>query len=250
MTLEDMVVVITGASRGIGRALAIGFAQEGATVVAAARTLGPAGSAPEGSLEETAGAIRDAGGRAVVVRCDVAYEADVRALAEETVAKAGPADVLINNAGISRQASITKLSVEDFDRVVAVNFRGAFLACKYFVPGMMERKRGSIINISSRIADWEAQEDIISGSIRAATNRFTKNLAADMRPYNVAVNALSPGLVATEITRTWDVSKYGREIRMDQPEDVVPAALWLARQDASTFTGHFVLKDDFGKTWP
>ncbi len=250
MSLQGAVVVITGASRGIGRALAVGFAAEGATVVATARTRRSGEGSAEGSLEETVQQITDAGGKAIAVQCDVADEAQVKALVERTLVDAGPIDVLINNAGIEATGPITDFTVADFDRVVAVNVRGPFLVCRYALLGMMERRKGSVINISSRSAIWEEEESLVYGPSKAALDRFTLNLAVDMKQYNIAVNALGPGLIASDMTKDWDPSSDRWERTPGSPETVVPAALWLAQQDGSSYTGHVVHRDEFNKTWP
>ncbi len=249
MTLKDKVVVITGASRGIGRALAIGFSREGATVVATSRTLRPGAGASEGSLEETVDQITGAGGRALAIPCDMTVEAEIRALADRTLAEAGPIDVLINNAGISHHGPLASLSVEEFDRVMSVNLRGPFITCKYVVPGMMERRRGNIISLTSRYAIWDSPEELVYGPSKAALDRFSQNLAVDLKPYNIAVNALSPGLITSYMTRNWDPCDNPRGLDISPPEVVLPAVLWLAQQDAS-FTGHVLLRNDFRKTWP
>ena len=250
MSLEDKVTVITGASRGIGRALALGFAADGAVVVAAARTLCVIGGGPEGSLEETVRSITEAGGRAVAIPCDVADETQVKTLVERTLAEVGPIDVLVNNAGILSSGAICDFDVRDWDRVMAVNMRGTFLMCKHVLPGMMERRTGSIINVTSRSAIWEEAESLVYGPSKAALDRFTLNLAMDMKPYNIAVNALGPGPVASAMTANWEPSadRWGR--MPSPPEEMVPSTVWLASQDASTFTGRIVHRDEFGKTWP
>ncbi|MEE8443517.1 MAG: SDR family oxidoreductase [Dehalococcoidia bacterium] len=250
MTLEGKVAVITGASRGIGRALAVGFAQEGAVVVAAARTQRPTSGSPEGSLEETVQRIMEAGGKAIAMSCDVASEGDVKALVERTLSQVGPIDVLVNNAGVLLSGPITDFDAAQWDTVMAVNLRGPFLMCKYVLPGMMERRQGSVINISSRSAIWEEAESLAYGPSKAALDRFTLNLAADVKSHNIAVNALGPGLVASEMTRDINPSndKWGRWPA--PPEEIVPSAVWLAQQDASTFTGRVVHRDEFGETWP
>ena len=250
MTLEGKVVLVTGASRSIGKALAVGFAGEGAIVVVSARTQSPGTGSAEGSLEETVQEIIGAGGQAVAITCDVAQEEQVKDLVNRTVAEVGPIDILVNNAGLSHNGSHLYLSVEEFDRVMAVNVRGPFLLCKYVLPGMMERRRGSVINISSRNAVWDLADSPVYGPSKAALDRFTLNLAVEMKPYNIAVNALGPGLIVSEMTKDWDPSRdtWGR--MPDQPEVVIPAAVWLAQQDASTFTGRVVHRDEFGEKWP
>ena len=251
MTLEGKVAVITGTSRGIGRGLAMGFAQEGAVVVAVAQTLRPTAGSPEGSLEETVQRITEVGGKAVAVRCDVASESDVKALVERTLAEVGPIDVLINNAGVTLNGIITEIETTQWERVIAVNLRGPFLTCKYVLPGMMERRQGSIINITSRSANYTRGRSMAYGASKVALERFTLNLAMDMRPYGIAVNCLGPGFIASAISGNRPIDPaVSRGRTPGAPEDVVPAAAWLAQQDASTYSGRIVHQDEFGKTWP
>ena len=249
MTLKDKVVLITGASRGVGEALAYGFAGEGAVVAATARTLTPNTGDGAGSLEETVGRIRESGGRAHAYACDISEEDQVRSMVERVKSEAGAVDVLINNAGLSIKGSIADMSVEEFDRVMAVNMRGPFLTCKYVVPGMMERGRGNIINITSRQANWTESGHIAYGASKAALDRFTLNMAEDLKPYNIAANAMSPGLITSYMTRNWDPGNNPRGLAIEPAEVVVPSVLWLAQQDAS-FTGKVLLRNDFGKSWP
>ena len=249
MTFKDKVVVITGASRGVGEAMAYGFAAEGATVAAVARTLAPNTGDWEGSLEETVEKIRESGGRALAIACDVTDEPEVKAMVERVESEAGPVDVLVNNAGLSIRGSIVDLSVKEFDRVMAVNLRGPFLTCKYIVPSMMERRTGNIINVTSRQANWTDENHIAYGASKAALDRFTLNMAEDLKPYNIAVNAMSPGLITSYMTRNWDTGANPRGLAIESAEVVAPAMLWLAQQDAS-FTGKVLLRNDFGKTWP
>lgn len=250
MTLQNKVVLVTGASRSIGKALAVGFAAEGAIVVASARTQSPGTGAAEGSLDETLQEILQAGGRAVAIPCDVSQEEQVKALVARTLAEVGPVDVLVNNAGLYHWGSALGLSADEFDRVVAVNLKGPFLTCKHVLPGMIERRQGNVINVSSRNAIWEEPNSPVYGPSKAGLERFTLNLAAEMRPYNIAVNALGPGLVLSEMTRGWEPTRDPLGRVPDPPEVVVPATLWLARQDASTFTGRVVHRDEFGDKWP
>ena len=249
MTLKDKVVLITGASRGVGEALAVGFAAEGAIVAATARTLAPNTGDGAGSLEETVGRIRASGGRAIAIACDISKEDDVRAMVDRVGSEAGPVDVLINNAGLSIRGSIVDMSTEEFDRVMAVNMRGPFLTCKYIAPLMMERRRGNIINVTSRQAIWTEENHIAYGTSKAALDRFTLNLAADLEHYNISVNALSPGLVTSYMTRNWKPENNPRGLVIEPVEVVVPSTVWLAQQDAS-YTGKVLLRNDFGKSWP
>lgn len=250
MSLQSEVVIVTGASRGIGRALAVAFAGEGATVVAAARTLRPDTGEREGSLEETVRQITDAGGKALAVQCDVADEAQVKGLVERTLAEAGPIDVLINNAGILLSGLLTEIDTADWDLAMAVNVRGPFLTCKYVLPGMMERRKGNVINVTSRASGRDDANRLPYAASKAALDRFSLNLAMDMRPYNIAVNSLGPGLIQSRPLAPGQ-ERTTRDGRIaEAPETVVPAALWLAQQTAETFTGRVVHRDEFGDKWP
>ncbi len=249
MTLKDKVVLITGASRGVGEAMAYGLAAEGAIVAAVARTVARGTGEGTGSLEETVERIKESGGRALAIACDVTNEEDVKEMVEKVEYEEGVVDVLINNAGVSIRGSIIDLSVEEYDRVMDVNLRGPFLTCKYTVPQMIKRRSGSIINITSRLSDWTEEKHILYGTSKAALNRFTLNMAADLKQYNIAVNALSPGLVSSYMTRNWDPGDNPRGLVIEPAEVVVPATVWLAQQDAS-YTGKVLLRNDFGKTWP
>ena len=250
MNLQGAVVVITGASRGIGRALAVGFAAEGAMVVAAARTQRLGEGSAEGSLEETVRQITDAGGKAIAAQCDVADEAQVKALVDRTLAEAGPIDVLINNAGILLSGLLTEIDTAAWDQAMAVNVRGPFLTCKYVLPGMIERRKGNIINITSRAAGRDDVNRLPYAATKAALERLTLNLAMDMKSHDIAVNILGPGLIQSRPLAPGQepTNRDGRVA--EAPETVVPAALWLAQQTAENFTGRVVHRDEFGDKWP
>ena len=218
-------------------------------MVATARTLAPNTGEWKGSLEETVERIKASGGRALAIAGDVAVEDDVKSIVERVHSEVGPVDVLINNAGLSIRGSIVDMSVGDFDRVMTVNVRGPFLMCKYIVPTMIERRQGNIINISSRQAKWTEANHIVYGTSKAALDRFTLNMAEDLKPYNIAVNAMSPGLVTSYMTRNWNPENNPRGLVIEPAEVVVPSTVWLTQQDAS-FTGKVLLRNDFGKTWP
>lgn len=229
--------------------MAYGFAAEGAIVAAVARTAAPNTGEWQGSLEETVERIRESGGRATAIACDVTDEADVKGMVERVESESGPVDVLINNAGVSIRGSIADMSVEEFDRVMRVNVLGPFLTCKHVAPSMVRRGKGNIINVTSRQANWTEENHIAYGASKAALDRFTLNMAEDLKQYNIAVNAMSPGLISSYMTRNWDAGANPRGLVIESAEVVVPATLWLAQQDAS-FTGKVLLRNDFGKTWP
>ena len=241
-SLHNKVAIVTGASRGIGRTACVALASEGATLVAAARRAdGP------GSLEETVQLAAAAGGAAIAVRCDVSNPQDVQSLADAALSRFGRIDLLVNNAGVGVWKQIQDLTVEDWDMTMDVNLKGAFLTCKYVVPHMMRQRSGNVINVSSSMALRWSPKDLVYSTSKAALDRFSLNLAEEVREHEVAVNSYYPGYVATEMTEhdptgTWTGPP-------DPPETVVPGLLWLARQTASTFTGQIAWRRDFGKTW-
>ncbi|MBI2917022.1 MAG: SDR family oxidoreductase [Chloroflexi bacterium] len=247
--LAGRVAVVTGASRGIGKALAIAFAKEGARVVVAARSE-TEGSLP-GTIYQTAEEIKNAGGVALPVRCDLMKSEDVEALGRRALDEFGTVDILVNNAGTGSFSSILKVSVDRWDKVFATNIRGAFLCSRAVLPTMIKNRRGSIINITSMAARVVDASHGPYAASKAALERFTLCLAEEVRGYNIAVNALDPGLilapgVAEGVTghgRAWTL--VGRR----PPETVAPAAIFMAYQDAH-FTGRVMKAQEFYVTWP
>ena len=230
--LQGKVAVITGAGRGIGRALAIGFAEQGARIVCAARTLS--------QLDDTVRAIRDAGGDAIAVRCDVTDAAAVERLYTVTRARFGPVDIVVANAGgnFSRQ-SVEESDISDWELTIRVNLIGVYYSCKYAIPDL-KGKGGQIIVIGSGVGH-RVVDDAHSayGAAKAGAWMFVRALAAELRPYNICVNELIPGLVQTEITADVirsDESAFGVEW-FKKPEDVLPLALFLATQPLTGPTG-------------
>ena len=239
MELPNAVALVTGASRGIGRTIATALAQEGSVVVCTARTLD---GDPGRDLQSTVADIRSQGGHALAIACDITQAESVESLVTETTDQFGRVDLLVNNAGYYPRSTITTMDPEIWQAAMGINLTGPFLLCRYVLPGMMERRSGSILNITSRAANHYTRERIAYSASKAGLDRFTVNLAEEVREYGIAVNALGPGLVATEMN---DFIESGV-----RPENVVPAALWLLRQDASTFTGKVVSRPEFGVTWP
>ncbi len=235
MKLKDKVIIVTGASRGIGRTLCLAFAKEGATIVAAA-----AGDLPYRLIYRIGACRLSGGGHALAIQCDVSIPEDVQALVDTTIQRFGRIDILVNNAGVGIWKDILSLTVEDWDRTMDVNLKGVFLACKYALPSMMERRQGHIINVSSSMARRYTPNDLAYSPSKAALDRFSMNLAHDVERYNIAVNSFGPGYVKTDMARRG----FPEPVEM-----VIPAALWLSQQDASSFTGQVIYRRDFGKTW-
>ncbi len=255
MRLRDKVVLISGAGSGIGQCSAELFASEGATVVI-------------GEVNEAAGtsavqAIRDAGGVAYYVRLDVTDEASCEAAVAETVERFGRADVLFNNAGISGVGALHEVKPGDWDRVVSVNLKGVYLLSKAVVPTMMERKSGSIINMSSCAAEIGLARRAVYSATKGAVLALTKAMQVDYAPYGIRVNALLPGTIMTPFVKKYLHESYAdpeqaiasiknRQLsgELGRPEDVARAALFLASDESGFVMGSPMYVDGgvvFGK---
>ena len=246
--MKGMVAIVTGSSRGLGRAIAREFGREGATVVASARPQSPTGL--PGTPEDTAKAIEAEGGTAVSMPCDVSEMAQVRAMADAVMDRYGKIDVLVNNAGIMVIGeSIMEIDEARWDLSMGTNVRGPYLMCRRVVPVMMKQGRGSIINIGSRMGyDHLRGGGVLYSSSKAALHMFSRTLAEELREYNIAVNILNPGSLASEGSSVVPWARHDWDQRVD-PAVVGPSAVYLALQDASTMTGEMCVQAEFGETW-
>lgn len=235
--LTDKVAVVTGAGKGIGRGIAVGFAEAGADVVCAART--------ESDLEETAAAVRERGRRAVCVKTDVTVTEDLERLVEQAMSELGRIDILVNNAGGTGPRAALQTSERYFEMAMRFNVTQAFLLTRMVVPKMVESAGGgSIVNISSRSSDMSQPSFVAYGAGKAALNMITRNLAVEFAP-KVRVNALSVGGVATqslEVVLTDENLRrqFEENTPMKRPgtvEDIAAAALYLASPASSWVTG-------------
>lgn len=216
--LTDQVAFITGAGRGIGRAISLAFARAGCDIAAVART--------EEEIEETAGLVRELGRSAVALPADVAHEDQVAKAAAQARQALGEIDILVNNAGFLKIEPVAETSLEDFDRTLDVNLRGAFVCIKAVLPGMIERGRGVILNIASTSGKrWYRGQ----GAYCAAKHGIlglTRVLAEEMREHNIRVSAICPGGVNTRL-----VQEQRDDIVAEQwmdPEDIAGLAVFLA----------------------
>jgi len=239
--LEGKVAIVTGSSRGIGRAVAERFAAQGAKVAVNCVK-------GERDAEAVVDAIRSGGGEAVSVRGDVSRSADVRDLVRATVDAFGQVDILVNNAGVMVSTSFMDATEEDWDRTIDVNLKGAYLCSKEVVPVMLRPGAGRIINMSSNSGLYHPSamrftEYVVS---KAGMNGLTKALALALGP-QITVNAICPGWIKTEMIKGTD-PEVERKIlaetplgRWGTPEEVAAAALFLASRDADFITGELLI---------
>ena len=214
MKLNQKVAIVTGAASGIGRASAIAFAREGAKVVIADRN--------EQAGNDTAAAITAEGHQAHFIRIDVAREADIARMVEETVARWGTIDMLFNNAGIVLVKSIEEMTEDEWDRVMAVNVKSAFLAIKHVVPHMRRTGGGTILNTGS-IASLAGQVGTpVYSASKGAIALLTKSLALDLGRDKIRVNCICPGITDTPMLR--EHMGYGSDRRSTHPHAPFPRA--------------------------
>lgn len=233
MKLQGKVAIVTGASRGLGRAIALAMAKEGADVVVAARTEVETGRLP-GTIYHTAEQVSHEGRRALAIRMDITDAEQVAAMVKRTMEEFGRIDILVNNAGISSLDSVVDTSIKRWDLVMAVNLRGTFICTKMALPHMIAAGGGHIINISSILATT-IEGSVAYGVTKAAIVRFTQGLAAETREYNIAVNAFCPSYTDTEGLRL--VFPSLDQIRLQRPEMWGRYAALVASQKPLDFTG-------------
>jgi NAD(P)-dependent dehydrogenase (short-subunit alcohol dehydrogenase family) len=227
---------VAGASRGIGRTIAGALAGAGAAVAVAARTESP-GRIP-GTIHEVAAAIREAGGTAVAVACDVTDEASVEAAVARAVSELGGLDILVANAGVMWLAPTLETPLKRWELALRVNLTGVFLVTRAALPHILTRASGSLIAITTTGVRMTELGANAYWAAKAGVERYYLGLAAELAPSNVAVNCLAPSKVV--LTEGWHVAGAGREIPPDMVEEPAAmgrAAVWLAAQDAGGVTG-------------
>jgi NAD(P)-dependent dehydrogenase (short-subunit alcohol dehydrogenase family) len=244
MRLKDKVAIVTGGAKGLGRAFAVKMATEGAQVMVVTRK-------DLDNLKETVRQIEDLGGRASMFQADVSREADTVAMAVETVRVFGRIDILVNNAavydGIKRKP-FYEIDSEEWDLVMSVNVKGAFLAARAVFPYMQKQGYGKIVNLASEVFFTGSHGFAHYVSSKGGIIGLTRALAVELGPYNICINCVAPGFTDTEASRGLaDVSKYDTSKtplrRLETPEDLTGAALFLASPESDFITGQTLLVD-------
>jgi NAD(P)-dependent dehydrogenase (short-subunit alcohol dehydrogenase family) len=238
MVLEGKIALVTGASRGIGRLLALALASKGVCVVGTARSLDHS-IGTGGTLKDTIQEIREKGGRAMGLVCEVSDPNQVESTVINVIKEFGRIDLLVNNAGILHYDDTWEFPVGVWQDMMAINVTGPFLFCRFIVPHMIQAGNGNILNITSEVGRRSITKLNPYGTSKAALNQFTINLANELREYKIAVNAIEPGYTATDMT-----GYRGESIGL-----VEGPAMWILAQDMSGFTGQVVDRREFGRTW-
>lgn len=236
MLLESKVALVTGASRGIGRGIALEMARQGADIVVNY-------SHSEEKANEVARSVNALGRRVLLVKADVSKPGEVEDMRKQVIREFGGAGILVNNAGVHYHLKSWEIDEVEWRRVLGVNLDGVFLCSKAFCHEMKANKWGRIINISSVVGFIGTDHEAHYGASKAAVVGFTKSLALELAPYNVTVNAIAPGLIETDMTAgmTAEGRKKALELipvgRLGRPEDIAHAAVFLASDRASFITG-------------
>ena len=240
-TLANQVAVVTGAGRGIGRAIALKFAAAGADVVCVSRTA-------ENS-EKAAAEVRALGRKTWAVALDVSDSKAVIAAAEKILADAGRVDILVNNAGITKDGLLMRMSDEDWDSVMNTNLKGAFTFTKAFTRAFLKQRSGRIINVSSVIGLIGNAGQCNYAASKAALIGFTKSVAKELGSRGITVNAIAPGFIETDMTAVLDEKTRAALIQaiplasLGKAEDVAEAALYLAGPGGRYVTGQVLVVD-------
>jgi len=239
MKLKDRVAIVTGAARGIGKAIALTFVREGAKVALV--------DVEKAGLETLQKEIGIKGGQAVAVTCDVSKASEVKQMVDHVQTAFGRIDILVNNAGIIRRGTIETVTEEDWDRVIEVNLKGPFNCSKAVVEIMKRQGYGKIVNVSSIAGKMG---DITSapgyGPSKAGMDALTKSLARQLAAYAIHVNGVAPHAIETEMSAEWSPEKRKAIVdaiplkRLGKPEDVAEAVLFLASEQASFITGEIL----------
>ncbi len=242
MSMEKRTAIITGAARGIGRAIALRLAKDGVNVVINY-------TSAEKEAEETAREAEKLGVQALLVQADVSKKEEVEQLFEKAMTLTGRIDILINNAGITRDNLILRMKEEDFDRVIEINLKGSYNCMKKASRIMLKQRYGRIVNISSVVGLRGNPGQVNYAASKAGVIGMTKSLAKELASRNITVNALAPGMIETKMSEQMSEAAKKQMLsmipagRIGRPEDVANAAAFLAGEEAAYITGQVLCVD-------
>jgi 3-oxoacyl-[acyl-carrier protein] reductase len=244
MKLEGKVALVTGSSRGVGKAVALGFAASGADVVINY-------TSNQDAADNVVSDIQSMGRSAVAVKADVAVKSDVERLVNSAADKYGKLDILVNNAGFTRPAMMVKMSEDQWDQVVDIHLKGAFMCSQAAGRLMKEQNSGKIINVTSVAGIVGTVGQINYSAAKGGVISMTKSIAREMARYNVCANVISLGIVATDMTEKIRTDEKLKEIYMNrillkrfaEPDDISPAFVFFASDDSNYITGQLICVD-------
>jgi len=244
MKLKGKVALVTGSSRGIGKAIALAFAKEGAKVMVNY-------TSNEKAANEVLETIQKMGGQAKVFKADVAKKADAQALVQATVDAFGGLDILVNNAGFTRPAMMLKMTEEQWNAVLDIHLKGAFLCTQAAAPHMIAKNGGKIINVTSVAGMVGTVGQINYSAAKGGVISMTKSMARELARNNICANVISLGIVTTDMSEKITTDEKLKEIYMNrillkrfgEPEDITPAFVFLASDEASYITGQLLAVD-------
>jgi len=244
MRLKDKVALVTCSSRRVGRAVALGFAKEGAKVVINY-------TSNEGAANEVVKEAKEMGTDAIAIRADVANRSDVEALFKRAIDEFRRLDILVNNAGFTRPAMLIKMTEEQWDQVVDIHMKGTFLCSQAAARQMKEQNSGKIINVTSVAGIVGTVGQVNYSAAKGGIISMTKSIARELARYNICANVISLGIVATDMTEKIRTDEKLKEIYMNrillkrfaEPQDIAPAFVFLASDESNYITGQLLCVD-------
>ena len=244
MKLKDKIALVTGSSRGVGRAVALGFAKQGANVVVNY-------TSKENAANEVVETIQSMGSKAIAVKADVAQKPEAENLVNSAIDTFGRLDILVNNAGFTRPSMMIKMTEDQWDQVVDIHLKGAFLCAQAAGLHMKEQKSGKIINVTSVAGIVGTVGQINYSAAKGGIISMTKSIARELARYNVCANVISLGIVATDMTEKIRSDEKLKEIYMNrillkrfaEADDIAPAFVFLASDESNYITGQLLCVD-------
>lgn len=247
-SLSGRIAIVTGGSKGLGRAMALGLAEAGAVVAAVSRT--------KSLIEETADEIIKSGGEAIAVPADVRSEKDIERVAALVADKFGRIDILVNNAGIGGSRKVVAMKTDEWNTMMETNVRSVFLTARAVGKVMIRQRSGKVINVSSVLGKGALPRSLHYGASKAAIIHMTKTLALEWAPFNIHVNCIAPGWFLTEMTKDQQEGENRKFLiqripfgRFGNPEEMVGVAVFLASDASNYITGDTVFIDGGYSLW-